>query len=92
MQFAMILQKTKNLSSRLIVKPDAICLWICVCEDNETLAITFRRGLLLLFIIRKTPRQYDVKLYKRRNEVERFFLRIKHFLKIFTRYYKLGTI
>ena len=41
---------------------------------------------------RKLPWQYDTKLYKCRNEVERFFLRIKRFRKVFTHYDKLDII
>ncbi|MDO4569298.1 MAG: transposase, partial [Planctomycetia bacterium] len=41
----------------------------------------------------KTNRQkswrFDKKIYKRRNEVERFFRRLKGFRRIFTRYEKL---
>ena len=40
---------------------------------------------------RKEPWKYDKELYKRRNEIERFFLRIKRFRKVFTRYDKLDT-
>jgi transposase len=40
---------------------------------------------------RKEPWEYDKELYKRRNEIERFFLRIKRFRKVFTRYDKLDT-
>ena len=38
------------------------------------------------------PWEYDKGLYKRRNEVERFFRRIKRFRRIFTRYDKLDTV
>jgi transposase len=38
---------------------------------------------------RKEPREHDKDAYKRRNEVERFFLRIKEFRRIATRYEKL---
>ena len=41
---------------------------------------------------RKNPWTYDVQLYKRRNEIERFFLRLKRFRKVFTRYDKLDII
>ena len=41
---------------------------------------------------RKEPWEYDKELYKRRNEVECFFLRLKRFRKVFTRYDKLDTI
>ncbi len=37
-------------------------------------------------------REYDKELYKRRNEVERYFLRLKLFRKVFTRYDKLDVI
>lgn len=38
------------------------------------------------------PWEYDRELYKRRNEVERFFRRIKRFRRVFTRYDKLDII
>jgi transposase len=41
---------------------------------------------------RKNPWEYDKELYKRRNEIERYFLRLKRFRKIFTRYDKLDVI
>ena len=41
---------------------------------------------------RKEPREYDKDRYKQRNEIERYFLRLKRFRKIFTRYDKLDTV
>ena len=41
---------------------------------------------------RKNPWEYDRLLYKRRNEIERFFLRLKRFRKVFTRYDKLDAL
>ena len=41
---------------------------------------------------RKEPWEYDKKHYKQRNEIERFFLRLKRFRKIFTRYDKLDVM
>jgi transposase len=41
---------------------------------------------------RKTPWEYDRELYKRRNEIERYFLRLKRFRRVFTRYDKLDII
>ncbi len=41
---------------------------------------------------RVDPWEYDKELYKRRNEVERFFRRIKRFRRIFTRYDKLDVV
>ena len=36
--------------------------------------------------------EYDKELYKKRNEIERFFRRIKAFRAVFTRYDKLDSI
>ena len=41
---------------------------------------------------RKEPWDYDKERYKRRNEIERYFLRLKRFRKIFTRYDKLDVM
>ena len=41
---------------------------------------------------RKKPWEYDKILYKRRNEVERFFRRIKAYRRVFTRYDKLDIM
>ena len=41
---------------------------------------------------RSKPWNYDKELYKRRNEVERLFRRIKRFRRIFTRYDKLDCL
>ena len=64
-------------------------------EDDETRVLTFKQGLIPVVPPkknRKSPWQYDTELYKRRNEVERFFLRLKRFRKVLTRYYKLDII
>jgi transposase len=37
---------------------------------------------------RRDPWEYDTELYKRRNEIERLFGRIKRFRRVFTRYDK----
>jgi len=41
---------------------------------------------------RKKPWEYDRELYKRRNEVERYFRRLKAFRRVFTRYDKLDIM
>lgn len=41
---------------------------------------------------RRNPWEYDKERYKHRNEIERFFLRLKRFRRIFTRYDKLDVI
>ena len=64
-------------------------------EDEETRNIALSQGFIPVVppkINRKEPWEYDKELYKRRNEVERFFLRIKRFRKVFTRYDKLDVI
>lgn len=64
-------------------------------EDDETRVLAVKQGLIPVVPPkrnRKVPWNYDAQLYKRRNEVERFFLRIKRFRKVFTRYDKLDII
>ena len=41
---------------------------------------------------RKVPWEYDKERYKQRNEIERFFLRLKRFRRVFTRYDKLDVV
>ena len=41
---------------------------------------------------RKEPWEYDKDRYKQRNAIERYFLRLKRFRKIFTRYDKLDVL
>lgn len=51
-------------------------------EDNETQALARMQGLIPVVPPkknRKTPWQYDAELYKRRNDVERFFFALSAF-------------
>jgi transposase len=41
---------------------------------------------------RRTPWEYDRELYKKRNEVERLFRRLKGFRRIFSRFEKLDVM
>ena len=41
---------------------------------------------------RRAPWQYDQQLYRKRNEVERLFRRLKAFRRIFTRFDKLDVL
>ena len=41
---------------------------------------------------RKEPWEYDKERYKQRNEIERYFLRLKRFRRVFTRYDKLDLV
>lgn len=64
-------------------------------EDNKTREFAVKQGFIPIVppkCNRKEPWDYDKELYKRRNEVERYFLRIKRFRRVFTRYDKLDTL
>lgn len=64
-------------------------------EDDKTRSLAEENGFIPVVPPKRNrnePWEYDKKLYKRRNEVERFFLRLKRFRKIFTRYDKLDSI
>ena len=41
---------------------------------------------------RTDPREYDREMYKRRNEVERLFRRLKGYRRIFSRFEKLDMM
>ena len=64
-------------------------------EDNATRAMIEEHGFICIVppkITRKQPWKYDKEMYKRRNEIERYFRRLKNYRKVFTRYDKLDSI
>ena len=64
-------------------------------EGDETRALAIALGYIPVVPPkknRKDPWEYDQKVYRKRNEVERFFLRIKRFRRVFTRYDKLDMV
>lgn len=64
-------------------------------EGNQTRSLVRSLGMVPVVppkLNRKNPWKYDKTLYKRRNEVERFFRRLKEFRRISTRYDKLDII
>ena len=64
-------------------------------EGDKTRLLAINRGYIPVVPPKRNRKfswEYDKELYKRRNTVERFFLRIKRFRKIFTRYDKLDII
>ena len=64
-------------------------------EDDHTRALASEHGFVVVVPPkknRKEPWNYDKELYKHRNEVERYFLRLKRFRKVFTRYDKLDIM
>ena len=64
-------------------------------KDDKTLALAKNHGLKIVAPPkknRKLPWRYDRHLYKHRNIIERYFLRLKRLRKVFTRYDKLDSI
>lgn len=63
--------------------------------DDQTRALARERGFIPVVPPRSNRKQrwyYDRELYKRRNEIERLFRRIKAYRRVFTRYDKLDTV
>ena len=64
-------------------------------QDNATRRLAVALGYRPVVppaVTRKEPWDYDRILYRRRNEVERFFCRLKRFRRIATRYDKLDRV
>ena len=65
------------------------------CAGNETIQLALDFGYLPLVPPPKTrlePWEYDREMYKRRNEVERLFRRLKGYRRIFSRFEKLDVM
>lgn len=64
-------------------------------EDNETLQLALDFGFIPVVPPRPqrlNPWQYDRVMYRRRNEIERLFRRLKGFRRIFSRFDKLDLM
>ena len=64
-------------------------------EGDETRNLATDLGLIPVVPPKQNRRvswEYDRETYKRRNQIERFFLRIKRFRRVFTRCDKLDII
>ena len=64
-------------------------------EGNETRQLALDLGYMPVvppLSTRIEPWEYDRQMYKRRNEVERLFRRLKGFRRIFSRFEKLDVI
>ena len=64
-------------------------------EGNETRHLALDLGFTPVvppLASRLEPWQYDREMYKRRNEIERLFRRLKGFRRIFSRFDKLDVI
>ena len=64
-------------------------------EGNETRQLALDLGFVPVVppkTTRLSPWAYDREMYKRRNEVERLFRRLKGFRRIFSRFEKLDVM
>ena len=64
-------------------------------EGNETRQLVLDLGMIPVVppkSNRLDPWEYDRELYKKRNEVERLFRRLKGFRRIFSRFEKLDVV
>jgi transposase len=64
-------------------------------EGNETRQLALDLGFIPVVppkTSRIEPWEYDLEMYKRRNEVERLFRRLKGYCRIFSRFEKLDVM
>jgi transposase len=64
-------------------------------EDNQTRQLALDLGLIPVVPPRTNqiePWEYDRALYKKRNEIQRLFRRLKGFRRIFSRFEKLDVV
>ena len=64
-------------------------------QDNQTRQLVLDLGWVPVFppaANRIEPWEYDRALYKKRNEIERLFRRLKGFRRIFSRFEKLDVL
>jgi len=81
----------RKLIERLEAVDECFLLMDRAYEDDTTRKLAVKQGFTPVVPPkknRKNPWDYDKEMYKRRNEVERLFRRIKRFRRIFTRYEK----
>ena len=65
------------------------------CEGNETRQLVLDLGMIPVVppkSNRLNPWEYDREVYKKRNQVERLFRRLKGFRRIFSRFEKLDIV
>jgi len=73
---------------------------VCVIRDkayegDETRQLVFDLGMIPVVPPKRnrlSPWEYDKEMYKKRNEVERLFRRLKGFRRIFSRFDKLDVV
>lgn len=87
---------------RNLLKTLENCGWEGTCvimdkayEGDETRQLILDLGMIPVVppkINRVTPWEYNKEMYKKRNEVERLFRRLKGFRRIFSRFDKLDVV
>ena len=86
----------RKLLNRLGQQRDELCLVMDrAYEGNETRQLALELGFTPVVPPLKTrvdPWEYDREMYKRRNEIERLFRRLKGFRRIFSRFEKLDVL
>ena len=86
----------RNLLTAIgMVEPGSLLLMDRAYEDNETRRLALALGYTPVVppkSNRLEPWEYDKTVYKRRNEVERLFRRLKGFRRVFVRYDKLDVM
>jgi transposase len=84
------------LLKTLALKPEGLpVLMDRAYEDNQTRQLVLDLGMIPVVppkSNRVEPWEYDRALYKKRNEVERLFRRLKGFRRIFSRFEKLDLM
>ena len=76
-------------------EPGSLLLMDRAYEDKKTRRLAFSLGYEPVVPPKRNrlkPWEYDKAIYKRRNEVERLFRRLKGFRRVFVRYDKLDVI
>ncbi len=73
-------------------RPGPFLLMDRAYEGNETRQLALVMPMVPPLRTRVRPWAYDREMYKRRNEVERLFRRLKGFRRIFSRFEKLDVI
>ena len=85
----------RQLPNRLGQQHDSRSLIIDHAHDgDETRQLALALGYELVeppLRTRILPWYYDLEMYKRRNEIERLFRRLKGFRRIFSRFEKIGA-
>jgi transposase len=71
--------------------PEKLCLLMDrAYEGDVTRQLVLDLGMVL--VMPPKPWEYDRALYKKRNEIERLFRRLKGFRRIFSRFEKLDVV